>query len=171
VVQEKCGTCHATADLTGLALSTYENALTGGEDGPVILPGDSANSVFYTLQAAGGHPGMFTPEELSLVQEWIDAGAVESAGSASGPVWEGALSTLLQEKCGTCHGPTAMGGLNLSTYADMLNGGQSGPVVVPGQSADSLLVSIQEAGGHPGQLTPEEIAQVIAWIEAGALEK
>ena len=64
-----------------------------------------------------------------------------------------------------------MGGLNLSTYADMLNGSQSGPVVVPGASADSLLISIQEAGGHPGQLTPEEIAQVVAWIDAGALEK
>ena len=64
-----------------------------------------------------------------------------------------------------------MGGLNLTTYADLLNGGQSGPVVVPGDSANSLLVTIQLAGGHPGQLTPEEIARLQAWIDANALEK
>jgi hypothetical protein len=30
---------------------------------------------------------------------------------------------------------------------------------------------LQSAGGHPGQFLPEEIAQLIAWIDAGALEK
>jgi hypothetical protein len=64
-----------------------------------------------------------------------------------------------------------LGGLNLSTYADAMKGGASGPVIVPGDGANSLLVIKQQAGGHPGQLTPEEIAQVIAWIDAGALEK
>jgi len=64
-----------------------------------------------------------------------------------------------------------MGGLNLATYADMLNGSQSGPVVVPGESSNSLLVAIQQAGGHPGQLTADEIVLVQAWIDAGALEK
>jgi hypothetical protein len=34
-----------------------------------------------------------------------------------------------------------------------------------------LIVTKQQAGGHQGQLTPEEIAQVIEWIEAGALEQ
>ena len=171
VVQEKCSACHTTADMTGLALDTFANTMAGGKNGLIVIPGDSANSVLYTLQAAGGHPGMFTPDELSIVQAWIDGGAVESAGSGSSPVWEGAIATLLQEKCGSCHDAAAMGGLNLTTYTDMLNGGQSGLVVIPGESAGSLLVSIQEAGGHPGQLAPEEISQLIAWIKAGALEK
>jgi hypothetical protein len=64
-----------------------------------------------------------------------------------------------------------LGGLNLTTYADALKGGISGPAILPGDSTNSLLVTKQEAGGHPGQLTPEEIAQVIEWIEAGALER
>jgi hypothetical protein len=64
-----------------------------------------------------------------------------------------------------------LGGLNLTTYADALKGGISGAAILPGDSANSLLVTRQEAGGHPGQLTPEEIAQVIEWIDAGALEK
>ena len=151
--------------------STYADLLNGGQSGPVVVPGESTESLLFTIQQDGGHPGQLTAEELEIIGTWIDAGAIEARKAVSGPVWAGNIEALLQEKCGTCHGPSAMGGLNLSTYADMLNGGQSGPVVVPGESTDSLLISIQEAGGHPGQLTPEEIAQVVAWIEAGALEK
>jgi hypothetical protein len=64
-----------------------------------------------------------------------------------------------------------MGGLNLSTYSDTMRGGASGPVVIPGDGDNSLLVIRQQAGGHPGQFTPEELAQVIEWIDAGALEE
>jgi formate dehydrogenase gamma subunit len=90
---------------------------------------------------------------------------------ASDLTWDNAIGPMLQEKCLPCHGPAASAGLNLSTYADALKGGISGPVIVPGDGENSLLVTRQQAGGHPGQLTPEEIAQVIEWIEAGALEK
>jgi formate dehydrogenase gamma subunit len=85
--------------------------------------------------------------------------------------WENNIGTLFQTKCTACHGAGALGGLNLSTYTDAMKGGASGPVIVPGDSAKSLLITKQQAGGHPGQLTPEELAQVIAWIDAGAPEK
>lgn len=171
ILQTKCLACHGQAVMGGLNLSTYADMLNGSQSGEVVVPGESANSLMFTIQQAGGHPGQLTSEELEIIGAWIDAGAVESREPVSGPVWSDSIGQLFQEKCTSCHGPAAMGGLNLSTYVDMLSGGQSGPVVVPGESADSLLVSIQEAGGHPGQLTPEEISQVIAWIEAGALEK
>ena len=90
---------------------------------------------------------------------------------ASNLTWDNSIAALFQAKCTMCHGAGALGGLNLSTYADAMKGGASGPVIVPGDSANSLLVTKQQAGGHPGQLTPEEIAQVIEWINAGALEK
>jgi formate dehydrogenase gamma subunit len=91
--------------------------------------------------------------------------------AASDLTWDNAIGVLFQAKCTSCHGAGALGGLNLSTYSDAMKGGASGPVIVPGDSANSLLVTKQQAGGHPGQLTPEEIAQVIEWIEAGAPEK
>ncbi|MGZ9223979.1 MAG: cytochrome b/b6 domain-containing protein [Anaerolineales bacterium] len=90
---------------------------------------------------------------------------------SSALTWDVSIGPLLQAKCGACHGAGALGGLNLTTYADAMRGGVSGPVIVPGDGANSLLVMKQQAGGHPGQLTPEEIAQIIEWIEAGALEK
>jgi hypothetical protein len=63
-----------------------------------------------------------------------------------------------------------LGGLNLSTYADAMQGGASGPVIIPGDGANSLLVIRQQTGDHPGQFTPEELAQVIEWIDASAPE-
>jgi hypothetical protein len=171
LIQSKCLTCHATADMTGLAMDSYTDLMAGGKEGPVVVPGDSADSVLYTIQAAGGHPGQFTEDELSIVRAWIDAGATETSGSTSSPVWDGDIATLLEENCGACHGPTAMGGLTVSSYADIMKGGEAGPVIVAGDGANSLLVIKQEAGGHPGQLTPDDIARVKAWIDAGALEK
>jgi cytochrome b subunit of formate dehydrogenase/mono/diheme cytochrome c family protein len=173
IIQSKCLTCHATADMTGLAMDSYADLMAGGKEGPVVVPGDSADSVLYKIQAAGGHPGQLTEDELSIVAAWIDAGATgpSESTSSSSPVWDGDIATLLEENCSTCHGPTASGGLTMSSYADIMKGGDTGPVIIPGDSATSLLIIKQEAGGHPGQLTPDEIARVKAWIDAGAPEK
>ncbi|MGB8983829.1 MAG: cytochrome b/b6 domain-containing protein [Anaerolineales bacterium] len=99
------------------------------------------------------------------------AAGSETPAGASVLTWDNSISALFQTKCAACHGAGALGGLNLSTYSDAMQGGVSGPVIVPGDGDNSLLVVRQQAGNHPGQLTPEEIAQVIEWIEAGAPEK
>jgi cytochrome b subunit of formate dehydrogenase/mono/diheme cytochrome c family protein len=86
--------------------------------------------------------------------------------------WEGGIGELLSQRCGGCHGAGGgMGGLSLASYADAFKGGSRGPAIIPGNPTDSALVQIQSAGGHPGQLTPEELALVTAWVEAGAPEK
>jgi cytochrome b subunit of formate dehydrogenase len=85
--------------------------------------------------------------------------------------WEGTYAALFDNRCGTCHGQTKVGGLSLATYQEALAGGNSGPGIVPGKPDDSQVVLIQQQGGHPGQLTDEELQQVIEWIEAGAPER
>lgn len=85
--------------------------------------------------------------------------------------WDGAYSALFRNRCGTCHGTTQVGGLSLATYQNALAGGNSGPAIVPGNPDQSVLVQIQRQGGHPGQLTDEELQQVIEWIEVGAPER
>jgi mono/diheme cytochrome c family protein len=78
VLVSRCGACHnATALISGLSFDTYADAMKGGTDGAVIVAGDAANSLLFQVQADGGHPGQLTPEELALVQAWIDAGAAE----------------------------------------------------------------------------------------------
>jgi hypothetical protein len=85
--------------------------------------------------------------------------------------WEGTFDGLFRNRCSTCHGRTSVGGLTLATYQDALKGGDLGPAIVPGDPDASILVQVQSQGGHPGQLTPEELKSVIDWIKAGAPEK
>jgi cytochrome b subunit of formate dehydrogenase/mono/diheme cytochrome c family protein len=94
-----------------------------------------------------------------------------TAQPASILTWDSSIGAMLQAKCGVCHGAAAAGGLNLTTFADALKGGKTGPVILAGDAANSMIVMKQQAGGHPGQLDPDEITQIIEWINAGALEK
>jgi cytochrome b subunit of formate dehydrogenase len=84
--------------------------------------------------------------------------------------WVGTYEALFRNRCGTCHGMTSVGGLSLATYQDALAGGNSGPGIVPGNPDQSMIIQVQSAGGHPGQLTIDEVNQVINWILAGAPE-
>src|ERR1700719_704756 len=48
---------------------------------------------------------------------------------------------ILATRCQGCHGPTKQkGGLRLDARASILTGGSTGPAVVPGNPAESLLV-------------------------------
>ena len=80
------------------------------------------------------------------------------------------VQVILKAKCGTCHGDSATAGLNVNSYATLMKGGASGPVVVPQNAEGSRLVT-KIMGGHPGQFTPEELATIKAWIAAGATEQ
>jgi len=73
----KCTVCHGTTASAGLNLSTYTDAMKGGEDGPVILAGDSAGSILVKVQS-GSHFATFSAEELEIVKNWIEAGAPEN---------------------------------------------------------------------------------------------
>jgi cytochrome b subunit of formate dehydrogenase/mono/diheme cytochrome c family protein len=85
--------------------------------------------------------------------------------------WDGTYHALFRNRCGTCHGATKVGGLTLETYQSALQGGKSGPAIVPGDPDNSILVQMQSTGKHPGQLTLDELDQVIQWIQSGAPEK
>jgi formate dehydrogenase gamma subunit len=92
-------------------------------------------------------------------------------GPITAVTWDGGIGAIFQDKCTACHGgPTGVAGLDLSSYAGIIAGGSDGPVIVPGDPAGSLLVAKQSAGGHPGQLSGDELALVRQWIEAGAPE-
>jgi hypothetical protein len=51
--------------------------MRGATDGPVIIPGDAANSKLVAVQSEGGHPGQLNPDELNAIKNWIIAGASE----------------------------------------------------------------------------------------------
>ena len=84
------------------------------------------------------------------------------------------IRPILVTKCIKCHGEKKQEGkLRLDTRAAMLAGGESGPSIAPGKSAESLLVEAikYESFEMPptGQLSAKEIAQFERWIAAGAV--
>ena len=63
-------------------------------------------------------------------------------------------------------------GLDMNTYETFLAGSQNGPVIVPGDANDSLLIQKVTAGKMPKRgpkLTPAQIQIITDWINAGAL--
>lgn len=83
--------------------------------------------------------------------------------------WDGSVGQLLNDRCASCHGQVA--GLSYATYESALRGSMNGPVIVPGDPANSKLIIMQSKGNHPGQLAPEQLAWVKAWIKWGAPER
>jgi len=86
------------------------------------------------------------------------------------------VPALLASRCGECHGSARReSGLNLGSRESLLAGGDSGPVVRPGDPDGSRLVRLV-AGLDPTlrmplnrePLTPAEVDLVRAWVVAGA---
>ncbi len=73
----KCSGCHGDLATAGLNMLTYAGLMKGGEDGVVIVPGNSAGSKLVQVQSAGNHFANLTAEELAAIKHWIDAGAPE----------------------------------------------------------------------------------------------
>ncbi len=85
------------------------------------------------------------------------------------------IRPLLAQQCYGCHGPEAQqSGLRLDLRQQALRGGDYGPVIVPGKSADSKLIRrlVDGDGGlqmpPTGALSNEEIGLLRAWIDQGA---
>ncbi len=88
------------------------------------------------------------------------------------------VQPLLAARCFACHGPEEQeSGLRLDRTDARMQGGNSGPAVVRGNSAESLIVRAMKAGpdGEVPQMPPEgprleadQIAIVERWIDAGA---
>ena len=103
------------------------------------------------------------------IQNAIDARGLEH--------FESKVRPLLVEHCLECHGedPEVLkGGLDLSSAAGIARGGESGPVIVPGDpEASPLFESVTYANKEfamppRGRLSDQEIEAIRAWIEMGA---
>src|SRR3954470_6026792 len=87
------------------------------------------------------------------------------------------VRAIFAQHCLSCHDSKEQeGGLILETHQSLLEGGGDGAVIVPGKSGESLLVQQIEHAKKPfmpppkkgDKLSPQEIAVIRAWIDAGA---
>jgi WD40 repeat protein len=85
------------------------------------------------------------------------------------------VRAILRDSCEHCHNQEkAKGGLALDTYELLVTGGEGGNPIVPGKSAESLLVQVIEGHVKPRMpykedpLAVEDIAIIRRWIDEGA---
>lgn len=92
-------------------------------------------------------------------------------------LFETSIRPVLATNCFRCHGGERVcGGLRVDSRAALLQGGDSGPAIVPGNPNDSLLV--QAISRHPDvsamppeaekALRPEQVTDFESWIGADA---
>ncbi len=92
----RCLDCHASQDPEGqLVLESFETLMGGGEIGPAILPGKSAESLLVQMiegrfEKDGkkkimppGKRAKLTSQEIEAIKAWIDAGAQAPAVAAT----------------------------------------------------------------------------------------
>ena len=60
----------------------------------------------------------------------------------SSDFFEKRIRPVLASNCYSCHTTTKLGGLQLDSRAAMLQGGKSGPAIVPGKPEESLLIRV-----------------------------
>jgi hypothetical protein len=99
------------------------------------------------------------------------------AQSPGAELFEKEVRPVLVEKCYGCHSSklkSPMGGLMLDTKAGTKNGGNGGPIIVPGNPDESRLLKALSYNDTDlrmpptGKLPEEKIAAFKAWIAAGA---
>ncbi len=150
-----CSNCHTTKD-----------------------PGGTSDTSFCSNSACHGsvftYAGFDAPALREIIKSQLPPPEpeLEVPALTGDPTYENYIGILFTVKCTGCHteGDSAPEGLDLSTYAAAMKGGDNGAVIVPGDSVNSLLIQIQSAD-HFTNFTLEELNNVINWIVAGAPEK
>lgn len=90
--------------------------------------------------------------------------------------FERKIRPLLSRRCYECHSSrakTVHGSLRLDSLDAVRQGGDSGPLLVPGKPGESLLVEVIRYDGDiqmppKGKMSEAEIAELINWVERGA---
>jgi len=137
---------------TMIAKGVPNTSMTGWDE---ILASDQINSLVQYIRAMGsGEAFAAAPENPSFASD---------------------VMPIFDDKCSACHG--SKGGWDASDYEAVMGSGDHAPVIVPGDSENSLLVQklvgTQKEGGimpPAGKLLDVEIQTIINWINSGALD-
>ncbi len=103
--------------------------------------------------------------------------SAQSAQAVGDEFFEKKIRPVLATNCYACHASkmkSPMGGLVLDTKSGLLKGGDSGPAIVPGKPAESLLLRVMRYSDPvlkmppAGKLPDAVLADFEQWIAAGA---
>jgi len=147
---------------------------------------NTAEDIFATINLGHEATPMIRWGELltsQQIQELVDfilqfeideAGAAEQPTPTPGvPSFANNLMPIFEAKCIPCHG--TLGGWDGTTYESVINSGDNGPAVIPGDVENSLLAqkilgTYQDGTIMPpgGKMPEAENQLILDWIAAGA---
>ena len=112
---------------------------------------------------------IFLPGNISRLARAAEKVPAESI------VFETHVRPILKANCFHCHGEGSKleSGLDLRLRRLIAKGGETGPAIVPGKPAESMLLTYLQEGVMPPadvekRLTVDEIAMIERWITSGA---
>lgn len=99
----------------------------------------------------------------------------QSFAESTDEFFETKIRPVLVESCVKCHGTDKIsGGLRLDHREGLIDGGERGPAIVPGDSENSLLLQAMARTHSDLEMPPRQVmpAEIVAdfrkWIDAGA---
>jgi mono/diheme cytochrome c family protein len=200
-----CGRCHVAGRKGGFQMASYDQLMRSAKVSPGMGRQSELVEVILSGEMPPGGSGV-SPEQVGMLISWIDSGAacdadptadlmtVARAATAPPPpviaapprplrLKPGEVSfasdvvPVLLDQCVNCHGDRdPENNFRLTSLEALKRGGRTGPAVVPGKGAESLLVKKLRGVGIEGQRMPlgkaplpaEQIAVIVNWIDQGA---
>ena len=103
-----------------------------------------------------------------------EAPATQPAAEGATVSFANDVLPIIESRCVNCHGgDRTQEGLDLKTHAALMAGSDNGPVVAPGDAANSLLVELvanQKMPKRGPKLTPPQVQLITEWVNQGALD-
>ena len=186
ILAAKCGHCHSDRTQKGeLNLSSIAGLRRGGESGDPAIGAELDESPLWNLVEGGemppeGKPGL-SEDEKQLLKRWIETVNLNELDSQTDQpsINQHDILPIVLLRCVTCHGPQRRdGNLDMRSVAAMLEGGESGPAVIPGKPDQSPMIQKIESEScppshlllkffvrRPSKLETETLRK---WISAGA---
>ncbi len=204
ILKNRCGKCHVNRASGQLQFDSFTKLAKGGRGGVPIVPGNPAKSLLYQRLFAKGNRRMprgaaaLPAAETMLIQRWIAIGAPFDGTDRNAPIGKAAadkpdtpiptatgketvsfikdVAPFVVNLCGRCHGGNnPRGGLSLVTFEDVMKGGNSGRVLLPGNLDGSILwqrVGTPQPGNKrmpqgQARITRTNHTKLKTWIEEG----
>jgi menaquinol-cytochrome c reductase cytochrome b/c subunit len=191
--QEHCAECHGQNG-EGAEITTNPGTYTNPLNSEDFLATRSRETIVKVIeygqpglgmQAFGlAYGGALTSQEIGAIVDFIESWYVPpGTGEASvnlaaveTPSFAKDVKPLLDRRCGTCHGRPKKGGFSIADYDSVMTSGDHGPVIVPGDAANSILIQMlhgikTQAGGQMPPSRPlkeDEIQLIERWVNQGA---
>jgi mono/diheme cytochrome c family protein len=201
ILAEKCLGCHGDNPKGGLRLDTFAGLERGGANGPLIVVGKPEQSLLMArLTTPNAQVRMpkggdaLSADEIKKIADWIGAGAKFDATDKNAkldrlekpkppvtvakPTGNEKVSFIKDvapgfvDFCLRCHnGNNRQGGFSMVTFEKLMQGGDSGTVLTPGNLDESKLWKLVDEGDMPrgaqSRITRTWYADLKTWILEG----